>query len=123
MYVPSHIIHTATPPSKKILRLSQNTPNRNETKYAMDFDRIAKRYINEDESDDGSKTSTKQIGKLTTVQRLAVKTILGCYRTTSTAAMEIETGLQPAWSDSKPRPSLQPHECSRSLRDIQYTNG
>jgi hypothetical protein len=26
-----------------------------------------------------------------------MKAILGCYRTTSTAAMEIESGLQPAW--------------------------
>ena len=26
-----------------------------------------------------------------------MKAILGCYRTTPTAAMEIETGLQPAW--------------------------
>ena len=47
--------------------------------------------------DDGSTASTKQVGKLTTVQRLAMKAILGCYRTTPTAAMEIETGLQPAW--------------------------
>jgi hypothetical protein len=30
-----------------------------------------------------------------TVQRLAMKAILGCYRTTPTAAMEIESDLQP----------------------------
>ena len=47
--------------------------------------------------EDGRTASTTQIGKLTTVQRLAMKAILGCYRTTPTAAMEIETGLQPAW--------------------------
>lgn len=34
---------------KETLRLSQHTPNRNETEYAMDFDRITKPYINEDE--------------------------------------------------------------------------
>jgi ribonuclease HI len=47
--------------------------------------------------DDGSTANTNQIGKLTTIQRLAMKATLGCYRTTPTAAMEIETGLQPAW--------------------------
>ena len=33
----------------------------------------------------------------TTVQRIAMKAILGCFRTTPTAAMEMESGLQPAW--------------------------
>jgi ribonuclease HI len=47
--------------------------------------------------DDGSTAGTNQIRKLTTVQRLAMKAILGCYRTTPTAAMEIESGLQPPW--------------------------
>jgi hypothetical protein len=47
--------------------------------------------------DDGSTANTEQVRKLTTIQRLAMKAILGCYRTTPTAAMEIETGLQPAW--------------------------
>ena len=46
---------------------------------------------------DGSTTGTIQIRKLITVQRLAMKAILGCYRTTPTAAMEVETGLQPPW--------------------------
>ena len=46
---------------------------------------------------DGSTAATMQIRKLTTVQRLAMKAILGCYRTTPTAAMEIETGLEPPW--------------------------
>jgi hypothetical protein len=35
--------------------------------------------------------------RMSTVQRIAMKAILGCYRTTPTAAMEIETGLAPAW--------------------------
>jgi hypothetical protein len=47
--------------------------------------------------DDGNTASTNQIGKLTTIQRLAMKAILGCYRTTPTTAMETETGMQPAW--------------------------
>jgi hypothetical protein len=46
---------------------------------------------------DGSAASSEQIRKLTTIQRLAMKAILGCVRTTPTAAMEIETGLQTAW--------------------------
>ena len=35
--------------------------------------------------------------KLATVQRLAMKAITGCYKTTPTAAMEIESELQPPW--------------------------
>lgn len=35
--------------------------------------------------------------KLSTVQRLAMKAILGCYKTTPTVAMEAETDLQPPW--------------------------
>ena len=46
---------------------------------------------------DGSVAGSAQARKLTIIQRLAMKAILGCYRTTPTAAMEIETGLQPAW--------------------------
>ena len=46
---------------------------------------------------DGSTASTAQVQKLTTVQRLAMKAITGCYRTTPTAAMEIEAELQPLW--------------------------
>jgi ribonuclease HI len=38
-----------------------------------------------------------QVRKLTTIQRLAMKAIIGCFRTTPTAALEIETGLQPTW--------------------------
>ena len=45
----------------------------------------------------GSTADTTQIRKLNTVQRLAMKAISGCYRTTPTAAMEIETELQPVW--------------------------
>ena len=47
--------------------------------------------------DDGSTAGTVQNRRLTTIQRLAMKAILGCYKTTPTAAMEIETGLQPPW--------------------------
>ena len=46
---------------------------------------------------DGSTASTSQIQKLATIQRLAMKAITGCYKTTPTAAMEIEAGLQPLW--------------------------
>jgi ribonuclease HI len=46
---------------------------------------------------DGSTASSAQIRRLTTIQRLAMKAILGCYRTTPTAAMEMESGLEPAW--------------------------
>ena len=38
-----------------------------------------------------------QVRKLSTVQRLAMKAILGCYKTTPTAAMEIESGPEPPW--------------------------
>ena len=47
--------------------------------------------------DDGSTAGTMQNRRLTTIQRLAMKAILGCYKTTPTAAMEMETGLQPPW--------------------------
>ena len=47
--------------------------------------------------DDGSTAGNIQIRKLITVQRLAMKAILRCYRTTPTAAMEVEIGLQPPW--------------------------
>ena len=47
--------------------------------------------------DDGSTKGSAQIRRLTTIQRSAMKAILGCFRTTPTAVMEIETGLQPAW--------------------------
>ena len=47
--------------------------------------------------DDGSTAGTMQMRKITTIQRLAMKAILGCYRTTATAAMEVETGLPPPW--------------------------
>ena len=45
----------------------------------------------------GKTAATAQARSLTTIQRLAMKAITGCYRTTPTAAMEIEAGLQPAW--------------------------
>ena len=40
---------------------------------------------------------TRQVKELTTIQRIAMKAILGCYRTTPTTAMEIEAGLAPTW--------------------------
>ena len=43
----------------------------------------------------GTTASTSQVQKLVTVQRLAMKAITGCYKTTSTAAIEIEADLQP----------------------------
>ena len=46
---------------------------------------------------DGATAGTTQVRKLTTVQRIAMKAVLGCYRTTPTAAMEIEADLQPTW--------------------------
>src|SRR5204862_5449968 len=46
---------------------------------------------------DGSTASSAHTRKLVTVQRLAMKATLGRYKTTPTAAMEIESGLQPPW--------------------------
>jgi hypothetical protein len=46
---------------------------------------------------DGNKMATQACKLDKIIQRLAMKAITGCYRTTSTAAMEIETGLQPSW--------------------------
>ena len=46
---------------------------------------------------DGTTAHSTQAQKFTTIQRIAMKTILGCYRTTLTAAMEIESALAPAW--------------------------
>jgi len=44
----------------------------------------------------GQQTPPPQLSKLVTAQRTAMKAILGCFRTTSTPALEIETGLAPA---------------------------
>ena len=45
----------------------------------------------------GDYANVAQMRGMTTVQRIAMKAILGCYRTTPTAAMEIEAGLPPTW--------------------------
>ena len=42
---------------------------------------------------DKKSQAAAQTQKLTTIQRLAMKAICGCYRTTSTAAMSLETEL------------------------------
>ena len=47
--------------------------------------------------DDNKIANTMQARKLTTIQRLAMKAIIGCFKTAPTAALEIETGLQPTW--------------------------
>src|SRR5881394_1282641 len=39
--------------------------------------------------------ATAQVSSLTSVQRLAMKTITGCFRTTSTSALQHETELLP----------------------------
>jgi Reverse transcriptase (RNA-dependent DNA polymerase)/Endonuclease-reverse transcriptase len=44
---------------------------------------------------DGSTAASLQSKKLTTVQRISMKATLGCYRTTSTAAMEVESAIMP----------------------------
>ena len=46
---------------------------------------------------DGTTAYSTQARKFTSIQCIAMKTILGCYRTTPTAAMEIESGLAPTW--------------------------
>ena len=46
---------------------------------------------------DGSAAHSAQTRQLSTIQRIAMKTVLGCYRTTPTAAMELESGLPPPW--------------------------
>jgi hypothetical protein len=35
--------------------------------------------------------------KFTTVQRIGMTAVLGCYRTTPTVALEVDSGIQPAW--------------------------
>jgi Reverse transcriptase (RNA-dependent DNA polymerase)/Endonuclease-reverse transcriptase len=45
---------------------------------------------------DGSTAATMQARKLTTVQRIAMKATLACYRTTPTTSMEVESGIMPA---------------------------
>ena len=45
----------------------------------------------------GSTAASAPVRKFTTVQRLGMKATLGCFKTTPTAAMERESGLQPAW--------------------------
>jgi Reverse transcriptase (RNA-dependent DNA polymerase) len=44
-----------------------------------------------------AKDQTAYMQKFGTVQRIGMKAILGCYRTTPTAAMEVETGLLPPY--------------------------
>ena len=44
---------------------------------------------------DTNSQSGKQVTELEKIQRTAMKTILGCFRTTSKAAMQVETGLIP----------------------------
>ena len=47
---------------------------------------------------DGNKMTTSiQACQLDKIQRFAMKAITDCYRTISTTAMEIETGLQSSW--------------------------
>jgi ribonuclease HI len=46
---------------------------------------------------DGRADASTQIRKMSTIQRLAMKAMLGCFKTTPTAAMEIESGIQPSW--------------------------
>ena len=44
----------------------------------------------------GEKSPPAQVKALAMVQRTAMKAILGCFRTTSTAALEVETALAPS---------------------------
>jgi hypothetical protein len=46
---------------------------------------------------DGASAKTEQKRQFSTVQGIAMKAILGCYRTTPTAAIEAETGLKQPW--------------------------
>ena len=46
---------------------------------------------------DGSTEASAAMRKFSTVQRVGMKAITGCYRTTPTAAMEREAGLPPPW--------------------------
>jgi hypothetical protein len=45
----------------------------------------------------GNAESSASMRKFSTIQRIAMKATLGCYRTAPTAAMEVESGLQPPW--------------------------
>ena len=46
---------------------------------------------------DGATEHTVQARKYTMVCRLGMKAIPGCYRTTPTLAMEVDSGIPPAW--------------------------
>jgi hypothetical protein len=46
---------------------------------------------------DRSASATAYNQKFTTVQRIAMTAILGCFHTAPNTAMEMESGLQPAW--------------------------
>lgn len=65
----------------------------------------------------GSTASTIQVRKFTTVQRLAMKAALGCYHTTPTAAMELESGIQPVWL------CLQTKVLSATTRAVSLVHG
>src|SRR5437667_7336587 len=43
----------------------------------------------------GQQAPSTQLSKLVTAQRTTMKAILGCFHTTSTSALEVETGLAP----------------------------
>jgi hypothetical protein len=54
--------------------------------------------------------------KLTPIQRLAIKAVLECYRTTPTAAMEVETA-----TDLTPKPRPCNHADAITLRETSNT--
>jgi endonuclease/exonuclease/phosphatase (EEP) superfamily protein YafD len=49
------------------------------------------------QSNNSAAASTTQAKKFATVQRIATKAILGCYRTTPTVAMDLESDIPPPW--------------------------
>ena len=66
---------------------------------------------------DSSTALSIQARKFTTVQRLAMKATLGCFHTTPTAAMEIESGIPPAWI------RLQSKALSATVRMVSLAHG
>ena len=72
---------------------------------------------------DQSMATNKQNRKLTKVQRLAMKAIPGCYKTTPTTSMELETGLEPLEFASKRKSSSPPHGYNHSQQNILSKSG
>jgi hypothetical protein len=59
--------------------------------------------------------TTAQTTKLASTQRHAMKAIIGCFRTTSTIAMEIETELPPPHIRLQEKNTTEPNKNANTL--------